>query len=621
MARRQVIVGVELVDIAYYDQEVISSDEVRRLIKRLGANVIHVHRDDVDWPEDCHVRTETVWQPRDDRFRSILMGLLDGIRSELPAIQTHGLNLLEISRYSWLFACEEEVHRIWVIDTLLSRHAVRTFCWRGPVRPPLFVDKIQSGDTKTAFEFDTSAKPNPFSVVYRIWNSLRVYLWKTRENLRESAWKKARKAPYVDMNSSQTKLIVFAETFPNSAKLATQVAEKLRTDDSLLPVFVAGNHKTAQSIATKGFAVRLLQEFRKSAATRGSKDKLPAGERFSRALRELPDRLYCFSSRAASYRQCLLSCLGTTGREVIAQAAQYAEDATGMVEALRPVAIVSTTYSSSFGRATAMAAARRGVISILLQHGTFRENAQFYYNIQQEYALVWGALDKRMLAKAGWLPERVRVIGAPSQDYHVLKAKEAATSLAGRSRIHLLFLPSRTNGQVVSRAVAERTFRSIARTVLAQENLELVVKLHPADHTGVAERLIGGLPRITIAKEGNSLDYLAQCDIAIITASTTGLEACALGKPLIIYNMTGMPDIVDFESSGAALKATSESEFVEALKRVLTDSECLVSLKEGRSRLVAEFLDGSTGHSCQKAADTIREIVGANELSSTVEAL
>ena len=53
----------------------------------------------------------------------------------------------------------------------------------------------------------------------------------------------------------------------------------------------------------------------------------------------------------------------------------------------------------------------------------------------------------------------------------------------------------------------------------------LVVKVHPGDHTGVTERVLSGVRFATVALSGDSLDHLTKCDVAIITSSTTGLEA------------------------------------------------------------------------------------------------
>jgi hypothetical protein len=276
---------------------------------------------------------------------------------------------------------------------------------------------------------------------------------------------------------------------------------------------------------------------------------------------------------------------------------------------------VSTTYSSAFGRAMAMAANKSRILTIFLEHSYFLDTP-FYCNIQHRHSLVWGESDKRLLTQAGISPEHVRVIGAPNQDQSVSTPRhaDAARDFRTNARIRFLFLPSRTGGLTVSEPVAERTFRSVAHTILTLPNADLFVKLHPGDHTGMAHRVLGGMPRVTIAQEGSSLDSLAKCDVAIITASTTGLEACALGKPLIIYNMTGMRDVINIASYGAALRATCETEFEEAIRNLLTDPECLESLNKGRLSVVADFLDGSTGNSSRKAALMIEEIIEKGDL-------
>jgi hypothetical protein len=80
--------------------------------------------------------------------------------------------------------------------------------------------------------------------------------------------------------------------------------------------------------------------------------------------------------------------------------------------------------------------------------------------------------------------------------------------------------------------------------------------------------------------------------------------------------MTGMPDHTNYASYGAALTATSEQEFEAAVRKLLTDPDCLNSLYKGRLSLVKDCLDGSTGNSSQKAALTIQKVIesGHSEL-------
>jgi hypothetical protein len=61
------------------------------------------------------------------------------------------------------------------------------------------------------------------------------------------------------------------------------------------------------------------------------------------------------------------------------------------------------------------------------------------------------------------------------------------------------------------------------------------------------------------------------------------------------------------------LCTTNEGHLKGAVRKVLTDPNCLDSLREGRLRFVTDFLDGSKGGSSQKAASTISSIIGYRE--------
>jgi hypothetical protein len=105
--------------IVYYALERIEPADVEQATSRAGGSALHVRIGDSDWPADLPVETATLVSARDYGYRDEFMEFLNRLAAKLPKVELHGVDLIEVIRYEWLFAAEEDFHSAWALATII----------------------------------------------------------------------------------------------------------------------------------------------------------------------------------------------------------------------------------------------------------------------------------------------------------------------------------------------------------------------------------------------------------------------------------------------------------------------------------------------------------------------
>ena len=141
--------------------------------------------------------------------------------------------------------------------------------------------------------------------------------------------------------------------------------------------------------------------------------------------------------------------------------------------------------------------------------------------------------------------------------------------------------------------------------------VELVVKLHPNEDQNaplykqnpiLRPRIIGG--------QADTFLLLHASDIAMTKSSTTGLEAIAFEKPLIILNLSGKPDIVDFVSEGVAVGVYSPDEFRDVVLNILSGK---VDLSKNRERYIQQKLYKIDAKASHRVVNIIKDLLKSKQ--------
>jgi hypothetical protein len=147
------------------------------------------------------------------------------------------------------------------------------------------------------------------------------------------------------------------------------------------------------------------------------------------------------------------------------------------------------------------------------------------------------------------------------------------------------------------------------------EDVTLIIKQHPAeteDHTALIKDFLdhNDVNSILTAKDSDTYEQLFACDLMITRHSTTALEAVALGKPVIILNLSKESDIVDYVSEKVAAGVYEKKKLRETILRLLDDDE---ELKKNREAYLDRHLFKIDGKATERVLNVIDQMIDLKE--------
>ncbi len=371
----------------------------------------------------------------------------------------------------------------------------------------------------------------------------------------------------------------------------------------------------ADALAAHGVKCLLLPAIQ--SARSKLRGRLSAAERqkLSAAIGRLPGELFEESAERAYLSRVLESRVPSAWNHAAIWVEAYDE----ALAVLRPMAVMSTTYSNIVGRASALVAQRYGGHAVYLQHGLF-PRCQAFCSFAHDLLLMWGASDARNLTDFGVDPRAIRITGAVNYDSLAKRrGKDQSTALTQAERpLKIAFMASRTGGMMVGYEQARQCLLAAATATRRLAGAHLTVKVHPGDRTGMIPEVMRDFPEFSVVQSGSSHDTIVESDLVIVVSSTTGLEACVAGKPLVVLEVSDDADAVPYASYGAALRVAVSGgdladDIVQAVTHVRRDPTAAHTLAEGRSRLLEDMLAGARGDAADRAALAVAEFLGRRE--------
>jgi hypothetical protein len=136
----------------------------------------------------------------------------------------------------------------------------------------------------------------------------------------------------------------------------------------------------------------------------------------------------------------------------------------------------------------------------------------------------------------------------------------------------------------------------------------VAIKLHPASRAyGFTPAPIQHAHLVT----GDSLDLIASSRVIVIVASTTGLEAMSLGRPVLQVPPRGHTGPIDFiGASGAAPRVDTVAELTAATEHLLSDGSAYRNAAERGRAYAHSFIEGlgQPGGAVRRLADLVAEL-------------
>jgi len=302
-----------------------------------------------------------------------------------------------------------------------------------------------------------------------------------------------------------------------------------------------------------------------------------------------------------------------------------------MLDSIRPTVIVIEDEYSVFERALVVAAKRKNIPCVAIQHGAIYELHKGYIYQAGEISpdlsvntpfvptadvtAVYGQYHKDLLIQVSGYPEgSVIVTGQPRYDRMLgLVSQSVRSELIERWDLD----PSKkvvlwtTQCQSISDNENELNFHTVFDSISSTENVQLIIKQHPGEpkryDAMIREHLRGySIDAHIVAKDADTLGLIAVSDLVLLPNSTTGLEAVALQKPLILITLGGRPDLFHYVQEGVACGVYRPEDLKPAIVMLLHDDTCLA---RNREKFIQRYLHKVDGKAAERVVALIERYV------------
>ena len=143
------------------------------------------------------------------------------------------------------------------------------------------------------------------------------------------------------------------------------------------------------------------------------------------------------------------------------------------------------------------------------------------------------------------------------------------------------------------------------------KDVTLLIKQHPAE-TKVHTKLINdflnrySINAVLTPKDSDTYEQLFVCDIMITKHSTTAIEAIALKKPVIILNLSGKTDLVDYVCKQVATGVYDENDLKDTIEKLLLDES---RQEKNRDTYLEDNLSTIDGKATDRVVDVIVQMI------------
>jgi glycosyltransferase involved in cell wall biosynthesis len=346
---------------------------------------------------------------------------------------------------------------------------------------------------------------------------------------------------------------------------------------------------------------------------------------FRRALRrakrdpELAERV---SWRGVSLWPVLRPFLAASGETSLLAALLAQEAAFRALRAIRPDALIVTSDRRLSERAMAFLAHSRGIPSLLFS-GTLvlPRDLTSRFDIGDRLVVIGEHLRQSLVRELGIDPERVSVVGDPRSNAARLvptaRLREEVRhdfSLAP-DRPLVIFL-SKYVSLLFSAQEREAFYRTMVAAARQLSDVDFIVKVHPNEDLARLREQVDewGWPEALLTKDYDIHRLFGAADAAVMVTSMAGLEAMALGCPVVAVQTAGK----DFEgeympayvSAGAVRRVDvgKDAALADTLRRLLWDpAERQDMIERGRafSARYVHPVDGRLGERLLALAEEI----------------
>ena len=279
--------------------------------------------------------------------------------------------------------------------------------------------------------------------------------------------------------------------------------------------------------------------------------------------------------------------------------------------------VIITPESASETRCIPLNARKAGIPTLGVQHGNIGRYDPVFNtndpNLFPDRIVVSGEYYREiLLANSKLTKDRIVVAGIPRYDIFsevdkIYKRKEFFERFDFEENKKLILWT--TDCHALSDEENHRNCIAVLDAIKSCENVTLIIKQHPAEgkrYTTLLKKFIkefGANARI-VPKDSDIYELLFVCDLLITTKdSTTGAEAIALRKPVIVLDLSEKPRYNAYIEYGVAVGIYSGGALGKKIKELLeSDAE----LAKNRGPYIRKFLYNIDGKATERVIGLIK---------------
>ncbi|HET7875268.1 MAG TPA: hypothetical protein VFN71_07060 [Methylomirabilota bacterium] len=300
----------------------------------------------------------------------------------------------------------------------------------------------------------------------------------------------------------------------------------------------------------------------------------------------------------------------------------FQEAAWRALDHLRPSAVVVTSNRRYAERALALAARRRAIPSLMFS-GTLlmgRDPYQFL-DVADRLLVIGDHLREGILREQDVKPDRISLVGDPrSNAARLVPPSELRQEVVrhfglATDRPIIIFI-----SKYVSRFFSDHEKEAFYRTFIAAgrklDGLQVIVKVHPNEELSVLRRQVQewGWPDALLTKDYDIHRLFGAADAAVMVTSMAGIEAMALGCPVVAvqaadkdYEGDAMPPYVS-EGVVERVDMGDSAALAAALGRLLGDSDHRQALIERGRKFAARYVHPVDGGLADRLLAVVEEV-------------
>jgi len=274
-------------------------------------------------------------------------------------------------------------------------------------------------------------------------------------------------------------------------------------------------------------------------------------------------------------------------------------------------------------------AKKSGIPSIALQHGVIHPTHPGYYHDPENVAvnpddyinhviptltLVQGEYERRLLLKMGYPKKAIRVTGQPRYDFlaysdDIFNRDKIIEEYGLPRNRRFIIWTTQTHG--LSKRENIKNVQEILRAMkVLKDKYHLIIKLHPGENqkAPLYKKYFGDKDFATIIDgKANTYELIYISDALITKHSTTGIEAIAMGKPILLTEFIKSVDLSLYTDYGFDYILRSYRDLIEYV-RLIKSGELLDDFERKRAFFIKERL-AHFGNATQRVVKILEKFI------------